>query len=153
MSVYATEHHEHQSVAQSSYDQCQHLADVLFSSSHHQTVHRQSVCHLPSRTAFPLGHLSPLSEELAHYLCVDAVGNIAPTFFFASAMFNFVVLLHNLVSFRMPTSRASCASRAPAIPPHKQQHLIQQCLTEFCMRCCCLYGGIAGTFCRRCEHA
>jgi len=31
-------------------------------------------------------------------LCALAVGNIAPTFFFASAMFNFVVLLHNLVS-------------------------------------------------------
>ncbi|DBA88907.1 TPA: hypothetical protein ACH3X2_000146 [Trebouxia sp. C0005] len=28
----------------------------------------------------------------------SVVGNIAPTFFFASAMFNFVVLLHNLVS-------------------------------------------------------
>lgn len=28
-----------------------------------------------------------------------AVGNIAPTFLFASAMFNFVVLLQNLVSF------------------------------------------------------
>ena len=31
-------------------------------------------------------------------LCAAAVGNIAPTFLFASAMFNFVVLLHNLVS-------------------------------------------------------
>ncbi len=39
MSAYVIVHHEHQSVAQSSHDECQHLANVLLSSMHHQTVH------------------------------------------------------------------------------------------------------------------
>ncbi len=126
MSVYVVVHDEHQSAAQSSYDE--YLTNLSFSSLCHQSVHRQSVCHLPSRTAFSLSRLSPLSEEPAHCncSCVDAVGNIAPTFFFASAMFNFVVLLHNLVSLHTITPHESCGPQQPAIPPHRQQRLIQQ---------------------------
>ena len=53
--------------------------------------------HSVFKLVFSVKYRPGISFTLDGAQCVAAVGNIAPTFFFASAMFNFVLLLHNLV--------------------------------------------------------